>query len=407
MRNVKSVCSSNQDIISYLLSNIIENILICLPLRDAVRTSILSSNWRYKWVTLPQLVFDTWIRQEFSENPLSAKHVLRTTIYQVLLHHKGPILKFVMSNPDVKSFCDINQWILFLSNNDILDFTLQIWTDEPHKLPSHFYSFLQLRYLELWSCVFKPPPTFKGFSRLVSLDLNSVVLEAELFGSFISSCPLLEQLKLLTCTEFECLEIDAPNLKLLWFFGTLKTICFKNIPLLAIVLLGLGDTAENAEEPMEGETSNLIKFMAVGNVLKMLPITLNHLKSLDLGDVCFEKVDEISCALCFIGSSPNLQELRISVDTRANALMKPSVKFSQAQDYSDFSLNQLQVVKMQYISGVEPELEFIKYLLANSTVLEMMSIQPFKRNVTDRGLKMLEELTQFPRASARAEIEYL
>ncbi|CAL5396318.1 unnamed protein product [Camellia sinensis] len=35
--------------------NVTENILKHLSLRDAVRTSVLSSRWRYKWVTLPQL----------------------------------------------------------------------------------------------------------------------------------------------------------------------------------------------------------------------------------------------------------------------------------------------------------------------------------------------------------------
>ncbi|KAE9454470.1 hypothetical protein C3L33_13621, partial [Rhododendron williamsianum] len=49
---------STSDIISYLPSNVTENILKGLPLRDAVRTSVLSRKWRYKWVTLPELVFN-------------------------------------------------------------------------------------------------------------------------------------------------------------------------------------------------------------------------------------------------------------------------------------------------------------------------------------------------------------
>ena len=40
------------DLISDLPNNIIENILIRLPISDAVETSVLSRKLRYKWVTL-------------------------------------------------------------------------------------------------------------------------------------------------------------------------------------------------------------------------------------------------------------------------------------------------------------------------------------------------------------------
>ncbi|KAI6688915.1 hypothetical protein NL676_025743 [Syzygium grande] len=46
------------DKISQLPRNIIDQILSHMPIKDAVRTSILSRKWRYKWSSLPQLVFD-------------------------------------------------------------------------------------------------------------------------------------------------------------------------------------------------------------------------------------------------------------------------------------------------------------------------------------------------------------
>lgn len=44
-----------------------------------------------------------------------------------------------------------------------------------------------------------------------------------------------------------------------------------------------------------------------------LPISLNTLKNLHLSDMYFEKVQESSCAICFIRSCPNLQRLNITV----------------------------------------------------------------------------------------------
>lgn len=94
MRSVKTARISNPDVISDLPSNLTEHILICLPPRDAVRTSILSSKWRYKWLTIPRLVFN---------NQLCSKLKLPTAVYQVLQRHKGPMLGFVLYIKDIES----------------------------------------------------------------------------------------------------------------------------------------------------------------------------------------------------------------------------------------------------------------------------------------------------------------
>ncbi|GFZ16193.1 F-box/RNI-like superfamily protein [Actinidia rufa] len=47
-----------RDLISDLPQSIIETILTKLPIRDTVRTSILSTKWRYKWANLTHIVFD-------------------------------------------------------------------------------------------------------------------------------------------------------------------------------------------------------------------------------------------------------------------------------------------------------------------------------------------------------------
>lgn len=46
------------DRISNLPTNIFDLILERMPIRCAVRTSILSRNWRYTWADCPTLVFD-------------------------------------------------------------------------------------------------------------------------------------------------------------------------------------------------------------------------------------------------------------------------------------------------------------------------------------------------------------
>ncbi|GMP58362.1 hypothetical protein CsSME_00022056 [Camellia sinensis var. sinensis] len=45
-RNTKEVRGSTSDIISNLLENIKATVLVCLPIQDAVRTTVLSTKWR-------------------------------------------------------------------------------------------------------------------------------------------------------------------------------------------------------------------------------------------------------------------------------------------------------------------------------------------------------------------------
>ena len=69
----------------------------------------------------------------------------------------------------------------------------------------------------------------------------------------------------------------------------------------------------------------------------------------------------------------------------------------------DCTFKQLKVVKMADMSGVPHEMEFLKFLLVNSPVLETMSITPCVY-VMDGRLNMLVQLVRFRRASAEAEI---
>ncbi|KAI8023603.1 F-box/FBD/LRR-repeat protein [Camellia lanceoleosa] len=85
----------------------------------------------------------------------------------------------------------------------------------------------------------------------------------------------------------------------------------------------------------------------------------------------------------------------------------PVVEYLQAQDFTNLSLNQLRKVKMQHFSGFEPEMHFVKILLAHSTILKKMTILANQGTYDGKGFTILKELTRFPRASPKAEVIYL
>ncbi|KAF5945380.1 hypothetical protein HYC85_015608 [Camellia sinensis] len=333
-RIMKKMHRSLSDIISNLPESVKETILACLPIQDAVRTSVLSTKWRYTWTKLPQLVFDdTFCSDLFCKT----KDKLMTIIYQVLLFHHGPIPKFTCSLSGLKSCSEFDQLILFVSKKGIQELNLNIQNGELYKLPSSLFSCLQLKILTLHSCIFKSPPEFKGFSRLLKLELYEVVVTADILSRLISSSPLLERLSLQNSTSIDCLEINAPNLRFLLCEIHAGSICLKNTVQLASVAIGLMASMD-VEEFEEAETSKLVtlfgnlpviefleldyyylRYMSAGGVPKRLPTTLNNLKFLYLNQICFGQLNEILVFLCLIRSSPNLVKIRILVHTDETA----------------------------------------------------------------------------------------
>lgn len=253
---MESSRSSSNDIISNLPTNVKELILTHLPIRDAARTSIISRNWRYCWLYLPKLVFDDTLWQELTaRQPFFTKNQIVFAIYQVLLLHRGPILEFTLSVSVLESCSEIDQLILFLSRKSVKRFVLHIWKGDHYKLPSSFFSCPKLIHLNLHSCVFNPPASFNGFSQLISVEFFGVTISAEILESFISSCPLLERLKLTTSASFEYFNINALRLKYLFIRGHLKSIFFQNAPLLTEVSIGLYSSLTK-EQIEQGGTSN-------------------------------------------------------------------------------------------------------------------------------------------------------
>ncbi|KAG8375271.1 hypothetical protein BUALT_Bualt10G0083100 [Buddleja alternifolia] len=403
---------SDADLISDLPNNIIENILGCLPLRDVVRTSILSIEWRYKWVSCPEIVFDFWFDQMFLGG-----HKLEPLVYQILKLHKGPLLKFALQVPDLKSNPDIDQWIHLLPNNLLQELSLHVPRGETHNLTSHLFTFKNLRNLKLYNCVFNPPVGFKGFSKLVNLDFQSVAIVPDTFGQFIASCPGIEKMRLVHCTSFDCLEIIGPKLKCLEFHGVFGSVSFKNCPVLNDVKLSFSSMDFKRGNRFSFDLVKSLSCLPALEALQLqayaledlveygapneLPVSMKTLKNLHLSDMYFEKIEETSCAICFIRSCPSLQKLKITAFTFD--VVDAVADFLRSQTRSE-SLTQLKTVKMQLFSGIEAEMEFVKYLLASATALEEMAITPHAGSVTDGGESILNELKRYPRASPRAEI---
>ncbi|KAL8142274.1 hypothetical protein V2J09_015306 [Rumex salicifolius] len=413
---------SAPDLLSDLPLSIVESILTLLPIRDAIRTSILSSKWRYRWASLPQLVFDESCVNPSSEKAI-AENNLKNFITHVLLLHTGPIHKFKLSTSYLQSCpSDIDQWLLFLSRNDIRELCLDLGETHWFHMPSCIFSCKKLTHLELFRCELDPSPTFKGFVSLKTLILQDVLVPSDAIESLFANCPLLENF---TWSYFESLEIsiNAPNLKSLCLEGEFKEVSLEYTPLLAEMAVTVYMNDDSNAEQLEQKSSvcNFAKFLGslsnlerlIGHVYftKYLSIGIehwhhslvyNHLKVIELYQVSFEDMKEILVVLCVIMSAPNLHELQISGSPNAASPSEvPDVCFVDMECSSDFAFKQLKVVKITDTSGLLNEMKFIKFLLGSSPVLETMIIKPY---VTEEIVVLLTELLKFRRASPTAEI---
>ncbi|XP_071713047.1 F-box/FBD/LRR-repeat protein At1g13570-like [Rutidosis leptorrhynchoides] len=190
-----SKLSTKDDIISSMPDIVITHILNLLPIQDAVRTSILARNWRFKWTTLTQLVFD----EDFVEYLLrlyvegNDNWYDERIISNLLIHLKGPITKFFLHVPNEKELNvkDLHHWVLILSRKGIMELTLENCNGREIELPTYLSSCLELTHLKLYNCHFHSVPTFGSFPNLLSLDLSWVTFASD-FCEIIIMCPRLE-----------------------------------------------------------------------------------------------------------------------------------------------------------------------------------------------------------------------
>ncbi|XP_058724950.1 F-box/FBD/LRR-repeat protein At1g13570-like [Vicia villosa] len=412
------------DMISGLPGNVIDVILSYLPIREAVRTSVLSKQWKNSWHTLPNLVFDGECMAPQDPSVIESKFF--RMVYNVLLNHSGPINLFEIEYYDDISqnlMNDIDQWILHLAGRSIKELSLLIYTEDEkefYKIPWCLFSCQCLHRLKLNYCWLKPPKMFEGFKHLKSLYLTMIRVDQNALENLISSCPLLEELTLMDIDDLTEITIHAPNLNYFYFWGNFESITFDNTLQLATISINLFKDldSESNQSRLHGYFSNLLKFfdhrphiqsltigayflkyLTVGVVPIKLPTPCNNLRSLSLC-INFYDLGQISAAICLLRSSPNLQNLEIFA--KLNVSLELGTYCWEDKSFRPDTPIPVRQVTLHWISGIQPELDFIKFLLLYSPVLEKMIV----KHLHVVRPELVTELIRFKRLSEKAEVIY-
>ncbi|KAL9225812.1 hypothetical protein vseg_001694 [Gypsophila vaccaria] len=416
------------DRLTDLPDNVVEAILESLPMRDAVRTSVLSKKWQHQWETVSRLrldyaFFDSIYRRS---KPPSINYVM--LVKNIMLQHHGPLIKFVIYIPflDCINGSEINIIVRCALRNGVRELSMVKAGNIPHVLPSYlFCAAEQLTQLELSNCVFNPPLVFNGFPNLKFLHLSSIMYpNLDRLSSFISSCRELRKVRLDNLNNLDQhLCVHAVKIEDLQIGGRFRSVSLKGVQDLVSLFIYLEELKDGFEKEMPCKDYMLhifgmlrkIKYLKLGgyifdlfaaeNLPRKLSPELDRLNKIVASSIDLSRVKEVQCLLCLIRSSPNLQELEITAFRETDVDGESSL-LSETQVYEDCSLQHLRSVRIIEFMGAKAELKFIEFLLRCSPVLEIVSVQTVADLHKDAKLEALTELTRYCRASPKAQLVF-
>lgn len=239
----KANCGDHLDRISDFPCNVIDGILEHLNMRDIVRTSILSKKWRYTWISFPRLEFDKeFFNQYDSEGHVDRGPEVSSIIMEVLLVHNEPIYKFTLFIPyDFNiTFRNLSEWILFLAGKGVN--SIQLLNDKLdfYRMPSHFFSCQELTHVRICRFNLSVPPSFCGFKNLLYLHVERIKFESGALENLISSSSSLEELYIVRCFGYKCIDLSSSTLKVfqIEYGHAIKSFCLekaKNLTDLTLV----------------------------------------------------------------------------------------------------------------------------------------------------------------------------
>ncbi|XP_016485511.1 F-box/FBD/LRR-repeat protein At1g13570-like isoform X1 [Nicotiana tabacum] len=407
-----------EDRISALPKNVIDGILELLPVEDAARTSILSKNWRYIWVMLPNLVLNKLFCNKLAAR---SQYVFKDNVDKILLQHSGDIVKFVLDLSEIvlSPYPDIDRWMIYITRNGVKELTLNMSNNTTYNLPSYIFNCPTLTHLELLSCVFKPPTPFLGFPNLVILRLEKITfVPTTEFG--VINAPLLVRLTLIYCNGTKYLNIVSSRLNSLVVrksYYDIELSCFMNCKNLIILYLVTSNPIFGDRSKLQKLllslpilevlilSSSFLELLSAGTVPQGLPFTLNCLWHLKLG-INFGQMGQISYALELIKSSHKLSELEIWVNATSD-IVEAISEYLDTPGCLDQPLNKLKYVVIRFFKGSKTELLFVKLLFARCPSLISMSIKQVKASGSKGERNIVIELARYPRASPKAELLYV
>ncbi|EFH64984.1 F-box family protein [Arabidopsis lyrata subsp. lyrata] len=422
-KHVRAKGSDEVDWISKLPDCLLCEVLLNLPTKDVVKSSVLSTRWRNLWKHVPGLDLDNSDFQEFNTFLNFVDSFLDFNTESCLQYF---MLKYDCDDDDYDpEISIIGRWInTIVTRNvkhiDVLDDSYGSWEVQ---LPSSIYTCESLVSLKLCALTLPSPkfvslPSLKVMALLIAKFADDLALE-----TLITKCPVLESLTIerCFCDEIEVLrvrsqsllsfthvadsdegvvedlvvEIDAPKLEYLRLSDYRVASFILNKPgklVEADIDIVFNLSSENKFNP-----DDLPKRTMIRNFLVAISTVKDLIISSNVNDYPYS-VTYLSCVL---RSCPNLKTLVVK-----------STKYQEKQGDIVFSgprrfLSSLEYVKIERpLKGEAMEMKLVSYLLENSTILKKLTLC-LDDSIKKEESVILKELLAIPSLSTSCKVVVL
>lgn len=206
-----------------LPEDVLRTILSKLPVKEVLKTSALSSQWRYSWTICPKLSFNSvavrgGIRLDEQKNE---QQNFIDDVSLVLQKYQGKEVE----NFEVKYAFDsklvdhLNCWVSFAVSSRMRNLALDLaptksgGRDDRYAFPFGLFdseSLARLQCIQLSFVLLKLPMQFRGFPNLRKLDLNLLHVTSNDLENMLSNCYSLEWLSIVRCHLNDELRVESP-----------------------------------------------------------------------------------------------------------------------------------------------------------------------------------------------------
>ncbi|PWA63562.1 F-box domain, FBD domain, Leucine-rich repeat domain, L domain-like protein [Artemisia annua] len=445
--------NNNIDRISSLPDHILHMILLRLKsTEEVVRTSILSTRWKYVWNSIPSLDIHGYRGKSYLSATAIDKSKFKEFVYWVLANRILDLDSFTL---DCFNYCDmstIGRWIYLLVMRKIKQLDLKFCDRDNGRvvvLPCCLVNCDSLEVLKLdlnWS--YLSLSSFTGSRTLKVLKLDKVkLLDHELVRKFLVNCPLLEELSLIGCYihNLDYLSISCPNLKTLRIknmFDYGENISRERLMVLCpkLAFLEIGGYMTNhlsfdvkslkkaviKHEYLEQKQSAICKLFAQVSHVEYLSVNYFFVKSISSACKSFNCAEE-----GLPESLPKLKTLELTIDCYKMEVLIPILRCSPnleslhltfykditPEEYEAFVeeldevetrrilISHLKKVEFLGFNGEKETIAIARFLLEHGTSLEeMVFTWCNKDEYQKKSMEVMNEVSTFYKASLSVKL---
>ncbi|CAN1797980.1 Putative F-box/LRR-repeat protein At5g02930 [Linum perenne] len=383
-----------------LPDEIISKILSCLSLKEAVRSSVLSSKWRHLW-KYANLELDFDSDSERVINRILYANWVNGILRQLQHNSHSKLRKFriVFTNSSRYSILpekeDIYRWLEFAISKRIESLQL-IFSNCGYDFSDDFYNHI------------KTPAGISDIKSLKCLRLSGMELRDGFLEHLIANCPLLEELSITYSSGLTSLRVvgsSSSSLPLKYleigYCSSIKSLEIKNAPFLSRLV-----HASTDQSPLQVENcSSLVDLTLFTwnpcSTFKSLSSYFAQLKSfywetdsgylsylLEIGLVEYNRLERlaikingprrsiINWLIPFINACPRLHTLQLFMDTYFDDENEDNILNNDQVDVVKMDHKDIKVVEIIGFDGCPMEHELIDYFMKYFTGLKKLVLDP-------------------------------